>query len=102
MQLTMAVGGVAALLAFVGYALAAPDLASILSGADSNPIPAILQSSLGTVGTKLLLLVALTSFTTGVMSQQAAASRITFSFARDNMFPGALRVPINHPRRSGA
>ncbi|MFF5979726.1 APC family permease [Streptomyces olindensis] len=104
MQLTVAVGGAAALLAFVGYALAAPDLASILSGEDANPIPAILQNSLGTAGTKLVLLVILTSFIAGVMSQQAAASRITFSFARDNMFPGARffskissrhRVPIN-------
>lgn len=104
MQLTVAVGGVAALLAFVGYALAAPDLASILAGKDSNPIPAILQGSLGTVGTKLVLMVTLTSFIAGVMSQQAAASRITFSFARDDMFPGARlfsrvsskrRVPLN-------
>ncbi|MFD8381415.1 APC family permease [Streptomyces sp. NPDC059679] len=104
MQLTVAVGGVAALLAFVGYALAAPDLASILSGKDSNPIPSILQSSIGTVGTKLVLMVTLTSFIAGVMSQQAAASRIVFSFARDDMFPGARifskisrghRVPMN-------
>ncbi|MCW8378690.1 APC family permease [Streptomyces justiciae] len=89
MQLTVAVGGVAALFAFVGYALAAPDLDSILSGEDGNPIPSILQASVGTVGTKLVLLVILTSFIAGVMSQQAAASRITFSFARDNMFPGS-------------
>ncbi|MER5200554.1 APC family permease [Streptomyces sp. NPDC002755] len=104
MQLTVAIGGVAAVLAFVGYALAAPDLASILSGEDANPIPSILQSSIGTVGTKLVLAVTLTSFVAGVMSQQAAASRSVFSFARDNMFPGARlfskisrkhRVPLN-------
>ena len=104
MQLTVVVGGLAALLAFAGYALAAPDLASILSGQDTNPIPAILQSSIGTVGAKLILLVALTSFIAGVLSQQAAASRIVFSFARDDMFPGSRyfskvttrhRVPMN-------
>ncbi|MEQ0565191.1 amino acid permease [Amycolatopsis sp. NEAU-NG30] len=104
MQLTVVVGGVAALFAFAGYALAAPDLGSILSGQDTNPIPAILQSSIGTVGTKLVLLVALTSFIAGVLSQQAAASRIVFSFARDDMFPGSHlfskvttrhRVPMN-------
>ncbi|MBA6441564.1 APC family permease [Streptomyces sp. GMR22] len=104
MQLTVAVGGLAALFAFAGYALAAPDLASILSGEDANPIPAILQNSIGTVGTKLVLAVTLTSFIAGVMSQQAAASRIVFSFARDNMFPGSrafskisrrYRVPMN-------
>lgn len=104
MQLTVAVGGVAALLAFVGYALAAPDLGSILSGKDTNPIPSILQSSLGIVGTKAVLTVIITSFIAGVMSQQAAASRIVFSFARDDMFPGSRvfskisrkhRVPMN-------
>lgn len=104
MQLTGVVGGLAAILAFAGYALAAPDLASIVSGKDTNPIPAILQSSVGIVGTKLILVVTLTSFIAGVMSQQAAASRIVFSFARDDMFPGARvfskvsrhrRVPFN-------
>ncbi|KPI23293.1 hypothetical protein OV320_0808 [Actinobacteria bacterium OV320] len=104
MQMTVVVGGLAALFAFIGYALAAPDLASILSGEDTNPIPSILQSAVGTFGTKLVLVVILTSFIAGVMSQQAAASRIVFSFARDNMFPGARvfskisrrhRVPMN-------
>ncbi|MFE9032041.1 APC family permease [Streptomyces iakyrus] len=104
MQLTVVVGGVAALFAFVGYALAAPDLGSILSGKDTNPIPSILQSSVGTMGTKVVLAVIMTSFIAGVMSQQAAASRIVFSFARDDMFPGSRvfsqitrkhRVPMN-------
>ncbi|WP_433502656.1 APC family permease [Pseudonocardia halophobica] len=89
MQLTVVVGGLAAIFAFAGYALAAPDLPAIVSGADTNPIPAILQGSIGTVGTKLILVVTLTSFIAGVMSQQAAASRIVFSFARDDMFPGS-------------
>ncbi|UOZ05618.1 APC family permease [Amycolatopsis sp. WQ 127309] len=104
MQLTVVVGGLAAILAFAGYALAAPDLTAIVSGSDTNPIPAILQASIGTVGTKLILVVTLTSFIAGVMSQQAAASRIVFSFARDDMFPGSRvfsqvsprhRVPVN-------
>lgn len=104
MQLTVVVGGLAAILAFAGYALAAPDLGSILDGSDTNPIPSILNDSIGIVGTKLILVVTLTSFIAGVMSQQAAASRIVFSFARDDMFPGARifskvsrqhRVPFN-------
>jgi amino acid transporter len=104
MQLTVIVGGLAAILAFAGYALAAPDLSAIIGGSDTNPIPAILESSIGIVGTKLILVVTLTSFIAGVMSQQAAASRIVFSFARDDMFPGSRifsrvsgrrRVPFN-------
>ncbi|ODU07425.1 MAG: amino acid permease [Pseudonocardia sp. SCN 72-86] len=104
MRMTVWVGGGAALLAFAGYVLAAPDLPAIVAGADTNPIPAILQASVGVVGTKLFLLVGVTSFLAGVMSQQAAASRLVYSFARDDMFPIAAplsrttsrsRVPLN-------
>jgi amino acid transporter len=90
--------------AFGGYVLAAPDLASIVSGADTDPIPHILESTLGAVGAKIFLVVALTAFLSCVLSLQAAASRLLFSFARDGMIPGHRwlakvsphsRVPIN-------
>ncbi len=89
MQMTVGIGGAAALLAYAGFVLSAPNLEVIVSGEQGNPIPAILQDSIGFVGTKIFLCVALTSFLAGVMSQQAAASRLTFSFARDEMFPGS-------------
>ncbi|MFF2925100.1 APC family permease [Streptomyces celluloflavus] len=104
MQMTVLIGGAAALFAFVGYVLAAPDLQRIVNGDISNPIPAILHSSLGTAGTMVFLVVALTSFLACVMGQQAAASRLIFSFARDNMFPRSgwfskisprTHVPVN-------
>lgn len=104
MILTILVGGVSALFAFGGYVLAAPDLASIVSGADTDPIPHILESTLGAVGAKIFLVVALTAFLSCVLSLQAAASRLLFSFARDGMIPGHRwlakvsphsRVPIN-------
>lgn len=99
MQLTVLVGGGASLLAFAGYALAAPDLPAIVSGADRNPIPAILQASLGTVGTKVFLVIALTSFLACVMGQQAAASRLVYSFARDRMFPGGRWFAVMSAKR---
>ena len=37
-------------------------LAAIVSGKDTDPIPAILKASLGDVGAKIFLLVALTAF----------------------------------------
>lgn len=89
MQLTVLVGGAAALLAFTGYVLAARDLRAIVAGEDANPVPAILQAAIGTVGTKAFLVIALTSFLACVMGQQAAASRLVYSFARDRMFPGS-------------
>lgn len=88
MIMTILVGGVSALFAFGGYVLAAPDLASIVSGADTDPIPHILESTLGVVGAKIFLVVALTAFLSCVLSLQAAASRLLFSFAPDGMIPG--------------
>jgi amino acid transporter len=104
MILTVVVGAVAALLAFAGFVLASPNLQAIVSGEIANPIPTILQDSLGIVGTKVFLVVALTSFLAGVMGQQTAVSRLVFSFARDEMFPGShllaktgrkRHVPVN-------
>ncbi|BDZ54255.1 APC family permease [Agromyces marinus] len=104
MQLTILVGGVSALFSFAGYVLAAPDLQAIVAGEDPDPIPAILESTLGPVGAKLFLVVALTAFLSCVLSLQAAASRLLFSFARDGMLPGhrwlskvadGSRVPAN-------
>ncbi len=104
MMMTILVGGVSALLSFGGYVLAAPDLQSIVNGEDTDPIPAILESALGPLGAKIFLLIALTAFLSCVLSLQAAASRLMYSFARDGMIPGhrwlskvspATKVPTN-------
>jgi len=103
MMLTVILGGAAALFGFVGYILAAPNLQEIVDGEVANPVMAILTDTFGTVGTKIFLLIALTSFLACVMGQQAAGSRLVFSFARDDMFPGshifkqisARKVPVN-------
>lgn len=88
MIMTILVGGVSGLVAFVGYVLAAPDLAAIVSGKDADPIAGILTASLGTVGAKIFLVVALTAFLSCVLSLQAAGSRLLYSFGRDKMMPG--------------
>lgn len=104
MMMTILVGGVSALFAFGGYVLAAPDLQKIVAGQDVDPIPEILQSALGPVGAKIFLVVAVTAFLSCVLSLQAAASRLLFSFARDGMVPAhrwlakvspRSKVPVN-------
>ncbi|UGU33137.1 APC family permease [Mycolicibacterium smegmatis] len=103
MMLTVVLGGGAAIFAFVGYILAAPNLQAIVDGEVANPITAILTDTFGVAGTKIFLLIALTSFLACVMGQQAAGSRLIFSFARDDMFPGSnifkkisnRKVPLN-------
>lgn len=98
MILTILVGGVSSLFAFGGYVMAAPDLQAIVNGKDADPIPAILQASLGPVGAKIFLLVAITAFLSCVLSLQAAASRLLFSFARDGMIPGHKWLAKVSPR----
>ena len=49
MILTIVVGGVSGFLSYAGYVLAAPDLEAIVAGEDADPIPGILESSLGHV-----------------------------------------------------
>ncbi|WP_396656641.1 APC family permease [Microbacterium sp.] len=88
MILTIAVGGVSALFSFAGYVLAAPDLPSIVSGENADPIPSILESTLGPVGAKIFLVVAIAAFLSCTLSLQAAVSRLIYSFARDGMIPG--------------
>ena len=98
MVLTILVGGVSALFAFGGYVLAAPDLAGIVSGEIADPIPEILNATVGEVGAKIFLVVAVTAFISCVLSLQAAASRLLYSFARDEMLPGHTWLSKISPR----
>jgi amino acid transporter len=98
MYLTIFVGGVSALMSFVGYVLAAPNLASIVSGEDPNPIPSILESALGPIGAKIFLVIACMAFISCVLSLQAAASRLLHSFARDGMLPASAWLAKLSPR----
>ncbi len=89
MRLTILIGGVSAGVSFIGYLLAAPDLSAIVSGEVADPIPAILDGALGHTGARLFLIVAMMSFVSCVLSLQAAASRLIYSFARDRMTPAS-------------
>ena len=99
MILTIVVGGVSGFLSYAGYVLAAPDLQAIVAGEDADPIPSILESSLGTVGSKVFLVVIVVAFLSCVLSLQAAGSRLLYAFARDRMLPASgwlARVSERH------
>jgi amino acid transporter len=98
MVMTILIGGVSALFAFAGYVMAAPDLESIVSGTDPDPIATILEASLGTVGAKIFFVVAITAFLSCVLSLQAAASRLLYSFGRDKMIIGHTWLAHVSPR----
>jgi amino acid transporter len=99
MILTILVGGVSGFLSYAGYVLAAPDLQAIVNGEDADPIPSILESSLGTAGAKVFLVVIVVAFLSCVLSLQAAGSRLLYAFARDRMLPASgwlARVSPKH------
>ncbi|MGN6501408.1 MAG: APC family permease, partial [Pseudolysinimonas sp.] len=98
MIMTILVGGVSALFSFCGYVLAAPNLADIVNGADPDPIPGILDASLGPIGAKVFLVIAVIAFLSCTLSLQAAASRLLYSFARDEMIPGHRWLAHVSPR----
>lgn len=87
MMLTILIGGVSGLLSYAGYVLAAPNLQAIVDGEVADPIPAILEDSLGLAGSKVFLVITVTAFVSCVLSLQAAGSRLIYSSARDRMLP---------------
>ncbi|OPX08689.1 APC family permease [Mycobacterium sp. AT1] len=102
MILTIVVGLVAAFIAYAGFLLAAPNLADIVAGNVADPIPEIVRGSTGDLGMNLLLVVAATIFLSAALSQQAALSRLLFSFARDGMLPGSRWLSKLHEEVGGS
>jgi len=102
MILTIVVGLVAAFIAYAGFLLAAPNLTDIVEGNVADPIPEIVRGSTGDLGMNLLLVVAATIFLSAALSQQAALSRLLFSFARDSMLPGSRWLSKLHEEVGGS
>lgn len=89
MIFTIIVGGASATLGFVGFILAAPNLQAIVDGEVADPVSAILDETMGSWGTTIFLVIAVTVFISCILSLQAALSRLVFAFARDDMLPGS-------------
>jgi amino acid transporter len=102
MVLTIVVGLVAAFIAYAGFALAAPNLQDIVDGNVADPIPEIVRGSTGEFGMTMLLVVAATIFLSAALSQQAALSRLLYSFARDRMLPASRWLSTLHEEVGGS
>lgn len=87
MMLTILIGGISGLFSFAGYVLAAPNLQAIVDGQVADPIPSILEDTLGVAGSKVFLCIAVMAFMSCVLSLQAAGSRLLYSSGRDRMLP---------------
>ncbi len=89
MRLTIYIGGAAACWVCLAFILSIPDLKAVLAGDDKDPIVTLLKAAMGPMGFRAVILVVLVSFISCILSLQAAASRLVFAYARDQMIFGS-------------
>ena len=65
--------------------LSLPDIGAVIDGRSTTPIQDALLAAFGPIGTKAVIVVVLVSFLSCVLSLQAAASRLAYAYARDDM-----------------
>ncbi|MDQ0029921.1 APC family permease [Arthrobacter bambusae] len=89
MRMTIYIGGFAATFVCLSLILAVPDYAAVISGQNTDPVGTVLTDAFSPIGYRVVLAVVLISFLSCVMSLQAAASRLSYSMARDKMLPAS-------------
>lgn len=89
MRMTIYVGGGAAMWVCLALVLSIPDLDAVLTGRDKDPVVTILRAAMGEAGFRSVIVVVLVSFVSCLLSLQAAASRLLFAYARDEMIIGS-------------
>jgi len=89
MRLTIYIGGAAASWICLAFVLSIPDIGEVMSGKDTDPIVTLLRAALGETGFRAVIVVVLVSFVSCLLSLQAAASRLVFAYARDQMIFGS-------------
>jgi amino acid transporter len=85
MRMTIYVGGAAAIFVCLSLLLAVHDYAAVIDGDDPDPVTTILHNAFGVTGTKVVLVVVMMSFLSCALSLMAAASRLMYAYARDEM-----------------
>jgi len=85
MRRTIYVGGAAAIFVTAALILAQPDFNAILSGENADPVGSVFSEVFGSVGSKIVTIIVLISFVSCLLSLQAAASRLMYSYGRDRM-----------------
>jgi amino acid transporter len=89
MRMTIYIGGAAATWVCLAFVLSIPDIGAVISGKDADPIVTLLRSAVGEAGFRAVIVVVLVSFISCLLSLQAAASRLVYAYARDQMIFGS-------------
>ena len=72
----------------VSYVLAVPGFGAVISGKNANPIVGVINTALGHAGSKVALTMVVIAFVSCTLAIMAAAIRLIFSYARDEMIFG--------------
>jgi amino acid transporter len=99
MRMTIYVGGAAAIFVCLSLLLAVNDYAAVISGEDPDPVTTILHNAFGVTGTKVVLVVVMLSFLSCALSLMAAASRLMYAYARDEMIAASRLLRRFQPTR---
>ncbi len=99
MRMTIYIGGAAALWVCLAFVLSIRDMNAVMSGKDTDPIVTLLRAAMGEVGFRAVIVVVLVSFISCLLSLQAAASRLVFAYARDQMIFGSHFLSRMSPGR---
>lgn len=89
MRRTIYIGGAAATFVCLSLVLSVADIPAVISGKDVTPVDTVLNKAFGAVGAKIVLCIVLISFLSCAISLQAAASRLAYSYGRDDMIIGS-------------
>jgi amino acid transporter len=89
MRMTIYVGVGASIFVCFALTLAVPDFKVIADGTQTDPVNAVLARNFGATGMRFVIAIVLVSFLSGILSLQAAVSRLLFAYARDEMIVGS-------------
>jgi amino acid transporter len=99
MRMTIYVGGAAAIFVCLSLLLAVKDYAAVIGGDDPDPVTTILNDAFGVTGTRFVLAIVMLSFLSCALSLMAAASRLMYAYARDEMIFAAHLLRHFNPTR---
>jgi amino acid transporter len=88
MRRTIYIGGAAATFTCMSLLLSVTDFNAIISGEQADPVVDVLYDAMGETGARMVMAVVLISFLSCTISLQAAAGRLIYSYARDEMIVG--------------
>ena len=98
MRMTIYVGGAASILICAALILAIHDIPGVLAGTDEDPLRSLLVAAMGETGYLGVVVVLVISYVSCLLSLQASASRLLYSYARDEMIIGSKLFSRMSPR----